>query len=154
MDRRPREPRQLAGEYGSSEHGEECLDAAELSGERFFDADADAIRSGEALDDPVNADRSAADVTFKPKCLGIEISIQIHPTNAERCAEIQAEHVLAAQTLGARWFADNEQRQLARCFADKRFNLAHEFGWHANGYGSFVVKAWPTRPTPLHGMNC
>lgn len=78
VDRRPREPRQLAGEYGSSEHGEERFDAAELSGEWLFDADADAIQSGEALDDPVNADRSAADVAFKPKCLGIETSIQIN----------------------------------------------------------------------------
>ncbi|MCK1287081.1 hypothetical protein IVB41_24525 [Bradyrhizobium sp. 44] len=81
MDRRPWEPRQLAGEYGSSEHGEECFDAAELSGEWLFDADAEAIRSGEALDDPVNADRATSDVAFKPKCLGIETSIKIHPAN-------------------------------------------------------------------------
>lgn len=86
MDRRPREPRQLAGEYGSSEHGEEGFDTAELSGEWLLNADADAIRSGEALDAPVNADRAAADVAFKPKCLSIESSIQIHPTYAEGCS--------------------------------------------------------------------
>ncbi|UPK15812.1 hypothetical protein IVA93_37535 (plasmid) [Bradyrhizobium sp. 155] len=39
--------------------------------EWLLDADADAIRSCEALDAPVNANRPAADVAFKPKCLGI-----------------------------------------------------------------------------------
>jgi len=77
IDRRPRQPRQLAGEYGSSAHGESCFDAAELSGACFFDADAEAVRCCKSLDDPVNADRPAADAAFKPKCLGIASSIQI-----------------------------------------------------------------------------
>lgn len=84
MDRRPRQPRQLAGEYGSSEHGEARFDAAELSGEWLFDADADAVRCCKSLDDPVNADRPADDVGFKPKCLGIASSIQIHVAHAVR----------------------------------------------------------------------
>ncbi|MFQ3455960.1 hypothetical protein PMN64_22020 [Bradyrhizobium sp. UFLA01-814] len=77
IDRRPRQPRQLAGEYGSSEHGEACFEAAELSEACFFDADAEAVRCCKSLDDPVNADRPAADAAFKPKCLGIASSIQI-----------------------------------------------------------------------------
>ncbi|MFC7701927.1 hypothetical protein ACFQX9_35310 [Bradyrhizobium sp. GCM10028915] len=60
--------RQLAGEYGSSEHGEESFDAGELSGERFFDTDADAVRPGKSLDDLVNADRSAAGVACHSAC--------------------------------------------------------------------------------------
>jgi hypothetical protein len=43
VDRRPREPRQLAGEYGSSEYAEESIDAGELPGERFFGIDTDAV---------------------------------------------------------------------------------------------------------------
>ena len=79
---------------------EERFDAGELSGERLLNADADAVRSGEALDDPMNSDRAAADVVFKPKCLGIETSIQIHPANAEGRSEVQAEYVLAAYCTG------------------------------------------------------
>lgn len=74
IDRRAREPRQLAGEYGSSEHREGRFDAAELSGEWLFNADAEAVWSSETLDDPVNADRAGSDVAVKPKCLGIETS--------------------------------------------------------------------------------
>jgi hypothetical protein len=77
MDRRPQQPRQLAGEYGSSADGDESFDAGALAAARFFDPAADAVRACKSLDDPVNADRPAADVTFKPKCLGIESSIQI-----------------------------------------------------------------------------
>ena len=75
IDRRPQQPRQLVGENGSSEHGEA----------RFFDVDADAVRCCKSLDDPVNADRPAADVAFKPKCLGIESSIQIDTACAAHC---------------------------------------------------------------------
>ena len=71
MDRRPREPRQLAGEYGSSEYRAESLDAGERAGERLFDADTDAVGSGVAIDDAADADGAAANVAFKPKCLGI-----------------------------------------------------------------------------------
>lgn len=74
MDRRPRQPRQLAGEYGSSD-GQANFDAGGLAGARLFAGD-DAVRSCKSLDDPVNADRPA-DVAFKPKCLGISSSIQI-----------------------------------------------------------------------------
>ncbi|MBR0993958.1 hypothetical protein JQ580_24855 [Bradyrhizobium japonicum] len=96
IDRRSMEPRQLAGEDGSAEHGEESLDTPELSREWLFDADADAIRSGEALDDPVNADRAAPN--FKPKCLGIQSSIDVNPANAERRPQVYSEHVLATQS--------------------------------------------------------
>ena len=72
MDRRPREPRQLAGEYGSSEVWEESPDAGELARERLFDADPDAIGSGVTIDDAADADGAAANVAFKPKCLGIQ----------------------------------------------------------------------------------
>lgn len=83
MDRRPQQPRQLAGEYGSSADGDESFDAGALAAARFFDPAADAVRACKSLDDPVNADRPAADVTFKPKCLGIESSIQIFAAHAE-----------------------------------------------------------------------
>ncbi|MTV12213.1 MULTISPECIES: hypothetical protein [Bradyrhizobium] len=98
MDRRPQQPRQLAGEYGSSEHGESCFDAAELSGACFFDAEAEAVRCCKSLDDPVNAERPAADVVFKPKCLGIASSIQIHVVHAVRRPQVQSEHVVAIQS--------------------------------------------------------
>lgn len=98
MDRRPREPRQLAGEYGSSEHGKERFDAGELAGEGLLDANAEAVRSSEALDNPVNADRATSSVAFKPKCLGIETSIMIHPANAECRSQVQGEHAIAAQS--------------------------------------------------------
>lgn len=43
------------------------------------------------------------------------------------------------------WFLDDEQRQLPRGFADKSFNFAHEFGWHANRNGGLVVFQRPRR---------
>lgn len=98
MDRRPTEPRQLAGEYGSSEHWEERFDTGELFREWLFDGDAEAVRSSEALDGPVNANRATSDADFKPKCLGIETSIKRHPANAECRSQVQAEHVIAAQS--------------------------------------------------------
>ncbi|MGF6425052.1 hypothetical protein [Bradyrhizobium elkanii] len=98
IDRRPRQPRQLAGEYGSSAHGEACFDAAELSGACFFDAAAEAVRSCKSLDDPVNADRPAADAAFKPKCLGIASSIQICAACAARRSRLRFEHVVAIQS--------------------------------------------------------
>src|SRR6478609_2033451 len=105
MDCRPREPLQLAGEDGSSQHWEECFDAGELSGEWLFDADADAVRSGEAFANPGDADHTASDVCFKPNCLGIDFSVSEHPCNAKRRPEIQAEHVLTphsrAHSIGA-----------------------------------------------------
>ena len=85
IDRRPQQPRQLVGEYGSSEHGEAGFDAGELTEARFFDADADAVRCCKSLDDPVNVDRPAGDVAFKPKCLGIESSIRIYTACAAHC---------------------------------------------------------------------
>jgi hypothetical protein len=93
MDCRLREPRQLAGEDGSSKHREECFDTGELSGEWLFDADAEAVGSGKACDNAGDADRPAADVCFKPNCLGIDTSVCEDSTNAERRSEIQAEHV-------------------------------------------------------------
>jgi len=72
MDRRPRQPRQLAGEYGSSEHWAESLDAGELARARLFDVGAGAVGSGVAIDDAADADGAAANVAFKPKCLGIQ----------------------------------------------------------------------------------
>jgi hypothetical protein len=79
MDRRPRQPRQLAGENGSSGYWEESFDAAELPGERLFNADADSFRPGVARDDAADAGRAADDVAFKPNCLGIQASIHEHP---------------------------------------------------------------------------
>ncbi|WFU36220.1 hypothetical protein QA635_18130 [Bradyrhizobium brasilense] len=97
IDRRPQQPRQLAGEYGSSADGEACFDAAELSGACFFDADAKAVRCCKSLDDPVNADRPAADAAFKPKCLGIASSIRYaRPT--PRRSRLRFEHVVAIQS--------------------------------------------------------
>jgi hypothetical protein len=105
MDCRPREPLQLAGEDGSSKHGEECFDAGELAGERLFDADADSVRPGEAFDDSGDADCASADVCFKPNCLGIGLSVSEYPCNAERRSKIQTEYVLTphsrAHSIGA-----------------------------------------------------
>jgi hypothetical protein len=105
MDCRPREPLQLAGEDGSSKHWEECFDAGELSGEWLFDADADAVRPGEAFDDAGDTDCASADCCFKPNCLGIHLSVSEYPCNAERRPEIQAEDVLTphsrAHSIGA-----------------------------------------------------
>ena len=98
MDRRPREPRQLAGEYGSSKHGEESFDAGELSGERLFDAHSQIIHIGEPLDDTVDADRAAADVTFKPNCRGIKTSIREYSGSAEIRPKIQAKNEFTAQS--------------------------------------------------------
>lgn len=90
MDRRPRQPRQLAGENGSSEHWEASFKAAELAGERLFNADADSFRPGVARDDAADAGRAADDVAFKPNCLGIQTSINEHPADAECRPQIQA----------------------------------------------------------------
>lgn len=82
MDRRPRQPRQLAGENGSSESCEASFDAAELPGARLFNADSDSFRLGVAWDDAADAGRAADDVAFKPNCLGIQASINEHPADA------------------------------------------------------------------------
>jgi hypothetical protein len=82
MDLRTREPRQLAGEYGSSEQGEESFDAGKLSGERLLDTDADAIRSGMPFDDFADREVAAFDDAFKPKCRGIYSSAYIHSFHA------------------------------------------------------------------------
>ncbi|GAB7001538.1 MAG: hypothetical protein ACI9P3_005594 [Bradyrhizobium sp.] len=111
MDRRPQQPRQLAGEYGSSADGDESFDAGALAAARFFDPAADAVRACKSLDDPVNADRPAADVTFKPKCLGIESSIQIflRLTPGVRPQE-QSEHVRAIQSKRLARFPTSTER--------------------------------------------
>ena len=90
MDRRPRQPRQLAGENGSSEHWEASFDAAELPGERPFSAGADSFRSGVVRDDAADAGRAADDVAFKPNCLGMQTSINEHPADAGRRPQVQA----------------------------------------------------------------
>lgn len=77
MDRRPWHPRQLAGEYGSSEHSEVNFDVGRRAGERRVDAGTDAVRPVVALDDVVDAGR--VDVAFKPKCLGIDTSSHMQP---------------------------------------------------------------------------
>ena len=94
MDRRPRQPRQLAGENGSSEHWEASFDAAELPGaelpgERPFNAGADSFRPGVARDDAADAGRAADDVAFKPNCLGIQASIHEHPADAGCSPRVQ-----------------------------------------------------------------
>ncbi|WP_139031320.1 hypothetical protein [Bradyrhizobium sp. ORS 375] len=100
VDRRPWQPRQLAGEYGCSERGEESFEVGELPVEGILVADSDAVRSCEAPDDSVNADHPAADAAFKPKCLRISSSINVSPTHAERSPSIRSEHVPAAQARG------------------------------------------------------
>lgn len=75
IDRRPQQPRQLAGENGSSEYWEASFDAAVLPGEPLFNAEADSFRPGVARDDAGDAGRAADDVAFKPNCLGIQASI-------------------------------------------------------------------------------
>jgi hypothetical protein len=89
MDRRPREPRQLAGENGSSGYWEASSDAAELPGERLFNAGADSFRPGIARDDAADAGRAADDVAFKPNCLGIQASIHEHPADAGCGPQVQ-----------------------------------------------------------------
>jgi hypothetical protein len=89
MDRRPQQPRQLAGENGNSEYWEESFDAAELPGERPFNAAADSFRPGAARDDAADAGRAADDVAFKPNCLGIQASIHEHPADAGCSPQVQ-----------------------------------------------------------------
>ena len=89
MDRRPRQPRQLAGENGSSEYWAASFDAAELRGERLFNAEADSFRPGVARDDAADAGRAADDVAFKPNCLGIQASIHEHPADAGCSPQVQ-----------------------------------------------------------------
>jgi hypothetical protein len=95
--RRPWQPLQLAGENGSSGHGEEGFDAGER--ERLLNANIDAIRPRVPLDDPSDAERAAADVAFKPNCLGIQTSIQEHSTNAESGPKVQTKDEFSAQSL-------------------------------------------------------
>ena len=95
MDRRPQQPRQLAGENGSSERCEASFDiaelpGAELPGERLFNADADSFRPGVALDDAMDADRAADDVAFKPNCLGIQASTHEHSADSRVQSQVQA----------------------------------------------------------------
>ena len=90
MDRRPWQPRQLAGENGSSAPWEASFETGELAGERVFEADADALRPDVAVDDAADADRAAADTAFKPNCLGIQTSIHEHPADAGCPPLIQA----------------------------------------------------------------
>jgi len=132
MDRRPREPRQLAGEYGSSEHWAESLDAGELARERLVDADADAVGSGVAIDDAADADGAAGNVAFKPKCLGIPSSIREHSANAERLPQVPSEHGFAIQSKSFDWLTHNVQRKLARGPADEAFDLAARFAGTRN----------------------
>ena len=89
MDRRPRQPRQLAGENGSSEYWEASFEAAELPGERLFSADADSFRPGVARDDAADAGRAADDVAFKPNCLGIQASLHEHAADAGCSPQVQ-----------------------------------------------------------------
>jgi hypothetical protein len=89
MDRRLRQPRQLAGENGSSEHWEASFDAAELSGERLLNTGADSFRPGVPRDDAADAGRSADDAAFKPNCLGIQASIHEHPADAGCSPQVQ-----------------------------------------------------------------
>jgi hypothetical protein len=66
------------------------FDAGELTGERPFETDADALMPGVADDEAAAADRAAADVAFKPNCLGIQTSIHEHPADARVPSQIQA----------------------------------------------------------------
>ena len=113
MDRRPREPRQLAGEYGSSEHWAESLNAGELARARLVDADAAAVGSGVAIDDAADADGAAGNVAFKPKCLGIPSSIREHSANAERPPQVPSEHGFTIQSKSFDWLTHNVQRKRA-----------------------------------------
>jgi hypothetical protein len=112
MDRRPREPRQLAGEYGSCEHWAESPDAGELARARLFDAGAAAVGSGAAIDDAADADGAAGNVAFKPKCLGIPSSIREHSASAERPPQVQSQHVFAAQSKSFDWLTHNVQEEV------------------------------------------
>jgi hypothetical protein len=55
-----------------------------------FEADADALMPGVAVDDAADADRAAVDIAFKPNCLGIQTSIHKHPADAGYGPQIQA----------------------------------------------------------------
>jgi hypothetical protein len=74
MDRRPRQPRQLAGENGSAKLEE----ARSGSGERLADGAA-----GVGSDTLIDSELSMTDVAFKPKCLGIHSSMSEYGFNAD-----------------------------------------------------------------------
>jgi hypothetical protein len=77
IDRRPRQPRQLAGANGNSAPCGTSFATGELIGERWLDGEADPITSAVAVDDAA-AGRATADDVFKPNCLGIRASIDAH----------------------------------------------------------------------------
>lgn len=79
IDCRREGPRQLAGEDGSSRHGDEFSDIRELLSEGTFDT----VTLGETSGVAGDADCATADDCFKPKCRGIQSSICEHPTDAE-----------------------------------------------------------------------
>jgi hypothetical protein len=79
IDRRPRQPRQLAGVNGNSARCAASVDADALAGERTFEPETDPLRCAGADDDATEADGAAADIAFKPNCLAMQTSIDEHP---------------------------------------------------------------------------
>jgi hypothetical protein len=55
------------------------LDDGELAGKRMLDAVTGPLSSGTAGDDAAEADVAADDIAFKPNCLGMQTSIDVHP---------------------------------------------------------------------------
>jgi hypothetical protein len=83
MDRRPWQPRQLAGENGSARPGEASSDSGEGFGERPVNTAVGAAKAGVGSDTLIDPARSASDVAFKPKCLGIHSSMSEYRFDAD-----------------------------------------------------------------------
>jgi len=79
MDRRPWQPRQLAGENGSAWLRRASFDG----GEERVDGAAGTARAGVGLVSLIDSERSAIDVAFKPKCLGIHSSMSEYRFDAD-----------------------------------------------------------------------
>jgi hypothetical protein len=82
IDRRARQPRQLAGASGSSARCKASFIAGALTGATPLDADRDRLRTDDASDDDASVE-GAADAAFNPNCLGIQTSLDAHPTKRD-----------------------------------------------------------------------
>lgn len=86
MDRRPWQPRQLAGENSSARLAGASSDSGEGFREKPVDAAAGTI-AGTGSDTLIDPARSITDVAFKPKCLGIHSSMSEYRSTPIRVSD-------------------------------------------------------------------
>lgn len=114
IDRRPRLPRQLAGENGNSTPCEANVDAGELTCESPFNPDIDPFNSCVADEDAIAADATAADFAFKPNCLDIHSPPLMRTLlTPDAVPEFNLKQI-DDSSLCFGWFTHKEQRKVAR----------------------------------------